>query len=106
MNRSLFATTAVLVALGAGAPALGSGGPTVKVADYKFVSKTVHVKHGQTVTWKWVGEDPHNVTGKGFKSKTKKAGTFSHRFAKAGTYKYVCTIHGKSYAMHGTIVVS
>lgn len=98
-----------LVAAGAvaavAAPAAGSG-PTVKVADYKFVAKTVHIKKGATVTWKWVGEDPHNVTGAGFKSKTKASGTFRHRFTRAGTYKYQCTIHGKSFAMHGTIVVS
>ncbi|MCW2967917.1 MAG: Copper binding protein plastocyanin/azurin family, partial [Solirubrobacteraceae bacterium] len=32
-------------------------------------------------------------------------GTFKHRFTKAGTYKYVCTIHTR-LGMHGTIVVS
>lgn len=105
--RKPFAVSAVVLAtIGLSAPALGSGTPTVKVADYKFVAKTIHIKRGATVTWKWVGEDAHNVTGTGFKSKTQKAGTFKHRFAKAGTYKYVCTIHNKSFAMHGTVVVS
>ncbi|MCW2990776.1 MAG: amidase [Solirubrobacterales bacterium] len=106
MRTPLAVTAAVIAVLGVSAPALGSGSPTVKVADYKFVTKTLHVKKGATVTWKWVGEDPHNVTGTGFKSKTQKTGSFKHRFTKAGTYKYVCTIHNKSFAMHATIVVS
>ena len=34
-----------------------------------------------------------------------KTGTFKHKFLKRGTYKYLCTIHGRSFGMHGTIVV-
>jgi plastocyanin len=105
MRKSL-AVSAVTVALVVlSGSALGSGTSTVKVADYRFVAKTIHVSRGATVTWRWVGEDPHNVTGHGFRSKTQKAGTFKHRFANAGTYKYVCTLHNKSFAMHGTVVV-
>lgn len=106
MYRSMLVTLAALGLLGAGAPALGSGGVTVKVADYRFAPKTIRIKRGQTVTWRWVGEDPHNVTGRGFRSKTQKAGTFRHRFTRAGTYRYVCTLHAKSFAMRGTVVVS
>jgi plastocyanin len=104
MRKLITAAAAIATALAVTAPAIGSG-PTVKVSDYKFTQKVVHVKRGATVTWKWAGEDPHNVTGHGFKSRTQTTGTFRHRFTKAGTYKYVCTIHAKSFAMHGTIVV-
>lgn len=105
MRRSFLAVLVALLGLGTSAPALGSGSVTVKVADYKFVSKTVHIKRGTTVTWKWAGEDPHNVTGKGFRSRTQRTGTFRHRFTKPGTYKYVCTLHNTSFAMHGRIIV-
>jgi plastocyanin len=86
------------------APAL-AGGATVKITDYKFTAKIVHIKRGSTVTWKWAGMDKHNVTGRGFKSRTQLRGTFRHRFTKAGTYRYFCSIH-RSLGMHGTIVVS
>jgi plastocyanin len=104
--RTPFAVTAlVLAALSAGAPALGSGTRTVKVSDYKFTKKVLHVRRGTTVTWRWVGEDPHNVRGRGFHSRTQAKGTFRHRFSRPGTYRYVCTLHAKSFGMRGTIVV-
>jgi plastocyanin len=92
------------LAAGLTAPAVGSG-PTVKVSDYKFRAKTLHVSKGATVTWKFVGSDAHNVTGSGFKSGDRKTGTFKHKFSKAGTFKYRCTIHNASFGMHGTVVV-
>ena len=105
MHKLSIGLAAAGAAAAIAAPA-AAGGATVKVSDYKFTAKTVHIKKGATVTWKWAGSDPHNVTGHGFKSKTQSTGTFRHRFTKAGTYKYVCTIHAKSFAMHGKIVVS
>jgi plastocyanin len=48
----------------------------------------------------------HNVTSRGaprFRSSpTKMTGTWSVRFAKAGTYRYVCTLHP---GMAGRVVV-
>ena len=89
------------------APALGSG-TTVKVSGYKFTAKTVRIKKGSTVTWKWSAsnDDKHNVTFKGFHSKSQKRGTFSHTFRRKGTYTYVCTFHVTSHGMRGTVVVS
>jgi plastocyanin len=84
-------------------PALAAG-PKVSVADDVFKAKTVHVKAGTTVTWKWTGHHPHNVKGKGFSSKTQTKGTYRHKFTKKGTYHYVCTIHD-SEGMKGTIIV-
>lgn len=104
MRKVITALAAAGVVAAVAAPALGSG-TTVKVADYKFVAKTIHIKKGATVTWKWVGKDPHNVTFSGFHSKTQSSGTFKHTFRKRGTFKYLCTIHGKSFAMHGKVVV-
>ena len=104
MRKVISSIAAAGIVAAVAAPAAGSG-PTVKVADYKFVAKTIHIKKGATVTWKWVGSDPHNVTFNGFHSKTQSTGSFRHTFRKAGTFKYLCTIHGKSFAMHGTVVV-
>ena len=93
------------IAAAAAAPAAGSG-KTVKVEDYKFAAKTIHVARGAAVTWKFVGEDAHNVTFAHFHSKTKASGSFKHTFRKAGTFKYVCTLHNASFGMHGKVVVS
>jgi len=104
MKRLALPVCALALAVSA-APA-GAGGKSVKVENYKFVSRNITISRGTTVKWTWAkGDDPHNVTGKGWHSKTQASGTFSHKFTKPGTYKYVCTIHAKSFAMHGTIVV-
>jgi plastocyanin len=84
-------------------PAFGAGA-SVKVGDDFFHAKTVHITKGSTVTWKWVGSDSHNVIFHGFRSKTQNKGTFKHRFAKAGTYRYVCSLHS-DLGMKGTVVV-
>jgi len=89
------------------APALGSGTP-VAVGHYKFSPKVLHVKKGQTVTWKWIkgNDDLHNVTFKGFHSKSQLKGSFSHTFRKKGTFTYICTFHVHSHGMRGTVIVS
>jgi plastocyanin len=91
-------------------PATGAGtaptkGPTVKVGDNYFHLKKIRIKAGQSVTWKWVGSDSHNVVGKVFHSKLKNKGTYFHKFSKKGTYPYVCTLHEKK-GMRGTVIVS
>jgi plastocyanin len=92
---SIVAVVIVAVAL-AGAAALAAA----KTVGVKHSGNTWHwtpsnltIKKGTTVTWHWKGKVPHNVTGKGFKSKTTTALTYKHKFKKAGTYKVVCTIH-------------
>jgi plastocyanin len=62
-----------------------------------FDPKSVTVKVGQKVTWTNADSTDHNVTaqsGADFKSKDfGNGGTFSFTPTKAGTIKYVCTIH-------------
>ncbi|HEV7362993.1 MAG TPA: plastocyanin/azurin family copper-binding protein [Solirubrobacteraceae bacterium] len=90
----------------AAAPAAG-GAVAVSMKNIQFAPKSVTAKVGQTV--KWTNDDSvdHNVTatsGETFKSSTFGQGaTYSHKLAKAGTIKYVCTIHP---GMEGTIVVT
>lgn len=71
-----------------------------------FAPKSTTVKVGQKVTWTNDDQTDHNVTsdsGASFKSKDfGNGGTFSFTPEKAGTIKYVCTIHP---GMDGTLTV-
>jgi plastocyanin len=98
---ALLATAAIAAAIAT--PALGAGA-SVRVGDDFFRAKTVRITKGSTVTWRWVGSDSHNVVFRGFRSKLQNKGTFRHRFTKAGTYRYVCTLHDDQ-GMKGTVVV-
>jgi plastocyanin len=79
-------------------------GKTVSVKDDSFSAKTVTITRGSTVTWRWTGDDSHNVSGKGFRSPVKRSGTYKHRFTKRGTFTYVCTLHADD-GMRGKVVV-
>ena len=73
------------------------GGVTIKMQNIAFDPKAVTVKVGQKVTWTNEDSVDHNVTsqsGETIKSGNfGKGGTFSFTPKKAGTIKYVCTIH-------------
>ena len=74
-----------------------SGGVAIKMQNIAFDPKAVTVKVGQKVTWTNDDSVDHNVTsqsGETIKSDNfGKGGTFSFTPTKAGTIKYVCTIH-------------
>jgi plastocyanin len=95
------------VAAATGAPAGASSSHTVRIKDIDFNPRATTVHRGDTVRWVWLdGSTPHNVKSRGassFRSSpTKTRGTYTVRFTRAGTYKYVCTIH---FNMKGKIVV-
>jgi plastocyanin len=73
------------------------GGVAIKMQNIQFDPKDVTVKVGQKVTWTNDDSVDHNVTaqsGADFKSSNfGNGGTFSFTPDKAGTIKYVCTIH-------------
>jgi len=80
---------------------------TVTIRDLDFKPATVRINKGDTVRWRFRdGTTPHNVTSRGSRrfrsSSSRQSGTYSVRFTKAGTYRYVCTIHPN---MRGKIVV-
>jgi plastocyanin len=101
---SLLAVAALSVGLILSAVAYGAT-KKVGVKGLAFVPKSVTIKKGDTVKWSWnTGGVPHNVVGKGFKTKTAAKVTFSKKFTKKGTYKYTCTIH-KAQGMIGTVKV-
>ena len=76
---------------------------SVKIGDDYFVRKgskpTVTVSKGTKVTWRWTGDNLHNIAvTRGpvkFHSPYKSSGTYSHKMTRAGTYSIVCTIHSR-----------
>jgi plastocyanin len=81
------------------APSSSSSGAGVqiKMQNIQFSPKDTTVKVGDKVTWTNDDNTDHNVTaqsGADFKSQDfGNGGTFSFTADKAGTIKYVCTIH-------------
>jgi plastocyanin len=73
------------------------------ITTYHFAPRTLAVEKGDTVHWGWNSNAPHNVTFKKIAahSPTGASVKYSHTFKKAGTYRYLCTIHG----FRGRIVV-
>ncbi len=84
------------------APA-AKGVSEVTVEDMKFTPRVIEVPVGTTVTWRWEGENEHNVVGDGFEPPVQKDGQFVYTFAGPGTYDYRCTLH---VFMRGEVVVT
>jgi plastocyanin len=103
MKHVLLLAATALALLAFVGPASGAG-TSVRVSDDRFSAKTVTVNRGDTVTWRFVGSDGHNVVGNGFKSKVKSKGAFRKTFTRSGRYSYVCTLHADD-GMKGTVVV-
>jgi plastocyanin len=85
---------------------------TVKIVNIKggkfaFSPATITIKVGQTVTWKNKTGTEHTATANNFSAfntNTIPPGhTASHKFKKAGTFKYHCTFHTN---MLGTVKVT
>jgi plastocyanin len=88
-------------------PAAAGPVRVVKLQDIDITPSTIRVDRGTTVRWRFLDDRvPHDVTSRGrprFRgSETKSSGTHSVRFARRGTYRYVCTIHP---SMRGKVVV-
>jgi len=102
---------AAVAALGShSALSTAAGTRTISVRDDYFSARKVTVSKNTLVTWRWSSSNsrPHDVVSRGAKrftsSKIKDSGTHRYRFKKAGTYKYVCTLH-EDRGMTGQIVV-
>jgi plastocyanin len=90
----------------------GSGAPVatnqVSAVEYSFGPNAITVPAGTTVIWTNKGGTVHNVVDStdGFGSASISPGaTFTHTFAKAGTYSYICTFHVEDQ-MVGTVIVT
>ncbi len=105
---ALMAVVASIAVAAAVVPAQAGSSKTVAVKNNAFSPGTVKIRRGDKVVWKWTqGGVPHNVTpasgGAGSKTTSRKGATFAKTFSKAGTFKYVCTIHS---SMKLTVKVS
>jgi plastocyanin len=78
---------------GFGAVAAEGATKSVRVGDNFFSPKNLSLRKGDTAEWRFVGRRRHNVYGPGFNSPTKKRGTYSRRFGKAGTFAIFCSLH-------------
>ncbi len=76
----------------------------IVIEQFKFNPASVTVPVGTTVTWQNKDSAAHTVTSnQGFGSdRLEQGATFSHTFAAAGTYNYVCKFHPR---MTGTVIV-
>ena len=101
-----------LLAVGCGGSSGGSSSGaskpvTVTIKNVAFQPPRLEIDAGQTVTWRFQdAPTAHTVTAAdhSFDSGTMTSGEFSHRFDKAGTYDYNCTVHPQQ--MKGTVVVT
>jgi plastocyanin len=83
---------------------VGQGG--LRFVDEVSGTSTSTITVGQTVKWTFAN-GPHNVTStsaENFASNDMSSGSFSHTFNQAGSFGYLCTIHGS--IMSGTVVVN
>ena len=107
-----------LAALGLAHTALAAAGAhssatkRVSLHDDFFSPKRITISSGDRVRWMWRGENDHNVrfrrVPRGVSTKpgssTRFSGTFTRKFRKRGTYRYVCTIH-QDFGMTGSVKV-
>jgi len=94
-------------AIGGQVAASQATGKTVKLRNIAFSPASLSVSRGTTVTFTWLDDrTAHNVVSKGAKRfrsiGTRETGSQSRKFTKAGTYRYVCTLHP---GMSGRITV-
>ena len=103
----------VLLVLASGAASLAaepSGAPnaangTVAIHNFMFEPMSLEVAVGTSVTWKNLDGEPHTIHSidDTFRSGAlDQNDSFSFKFDKPGTYRYVCSIHPQMVA---TIVV-
>jgi len=86
-------------------PAAFAQGATVQALDdtLQWSPAEVTVKAGETVTWSWDGDPPHNVASTTGSWPAGTTSPFPHTFPTAGTYNYVCEFH---FGMNGKVIVT
>jgi plastocyanin len=90
-----------------GAVTVGPGIQFVSAHDGSQNPAVTMIGVGQTVTWTWSGSLQHSVESTGATSFTSSSimsrGSYAVQFNTAGTYHYICAVHGAS--MSGTVIV-
>ena len=95
--KKLLGLIAALALLAAVAVPAFAATRTVKVDDDVFEPRSLTIRKGDYVKFRWVGQAPHNVRrvrGPRFSPiSTRRTGTVTRRFRRTGTYRLTCTIH-------------
>lgn len=106
---ALLLAGAALAAVAAGCGGAGSSKPVATNAvllpkSYRFDPKAIVVEAGTSVTWTNRDNFTHTVKIEGGDDHKLSPGeSVTIAFDKAGTYKYVCTLH--SHDMKGEVIV-
>jgi len=103
---------ALLVAVGACAvlavPAFAATKSVTVGPQKKFGTSSLSIDKGDKVRFRWAGQFPHNVRvtsgPRKFEITTRRSGTVTKTFTRAGTYKLLCDIHAPGMKM--TVKVS
>jgi plastocyanin len=74
----------------------------VAMYDNYFRPRRISIPRGGRVRWVNRGEVPHTTTGRGWDVTLEPGETFTKRFRRAGTYRYVCRFHP---GMTGRVIV-
>jgi plastocyanin len=98
MKKILLPLVVLLACAALAVPALAATKRVSVGPGESFSPRSVSIARGTTVTFRWTGEEPHNVVVTSgpvrFRTPVKRSGaTVSRRFTKAGTYRIVCTLH-------------
>jgi len=107
MRAARFAAIACTLLFFALASRASAATVTVDIAAFLFKPDVLFITAGDTVTWTNRDSALHSVlflTGLGQTENFGLGQSSSLRFVTAGTYKYICGLHGQS--MSGTVVVS
>ena len=76
----------------------------VEISGFAFKPATLRTTVGKTVTWRNADAAPHTATASAFSSpQLGKGATYRRRFARAGTFSYLCALHP---GMRGKVVVA
>ena len=97
-SRLLVACAMGAAAVAVPVAAAPAAGKTVTLRNIAFAPKNLTIARGSTVTFAWRdGDTAHNVVSRGTRRfapiGTRESGSQSRRLTKAGTYRYVCTLH-------------
>jgi plastocyanin len=94
---------ALLAGLLMALPSIGNSATrSVSVRDNSFSPRTMTIRRNDVVRWRWAGRNPHDVAGRGFKSRVQRSGSYSRRFRSRGRFTIRCNLHSR---MRQTITV-
>jgi plastocyanin len=95
-SGTLLVSFALAIMISIVSPATADTTGQVIVKNFAFSPATLIVTRGTRVTWKNLDGEPHLVAGVDGKFRSQaldQNDTYTLKFDRPGTYKYICTIH-------------